>query len=199
MAEDRLTRAVAAIDAANAEDPNRLSVEGLEGPKEIVHAELMTRWVTTLDPQAGEAQRLAARAHHLRRWTVPRADYPTGRTGYLRWRSTLRKQHAAEVETILAAAGYEPEVVERVQQIILKQGLRADPPDPQVQVHEDALCLVFLQTQLDSLAAQLGDDHTVEVLVKSLQKMSDAGHRAAGALSLSDHGRSLVEQAVARV
>ena len=69
---ERLAAALAAIDAANADDPNVIMVDGVERPKELAHAELMTRWVRTLDPQCSEEQMLAARAHHLRRWTIPR-------------------------------------------------------------------------------------------------------------------------------
>ena len=45
--------------------------------------------------------------------------------------------------------------IERVQQIIRKEHLRTDPV---VQVHEDALCLVFLQTQLADVANRLGPE-----------------------------------------
>jgi hypothetical protein len=191
---ERLERALAAIDAANADDPFTLVVDGVERPKEQAHAELMTTWVRRLDPGASEAQILAARAHHLRRWTLPRTDYPEGRSGYLRWRTTLKRQHAAEVGEILGEAGYDDAVVERVQQIIRKEALGRDPA---VQVHEDALCLVFLQTQLEGVADQLGDDKTVEVLQKTARKMSPEGLAAAGQLVLSPAATRLLERALA--
>jgi hypothetical protein len=75
----RFEHAIAAIDAANAEDPDCIEFRGETRPKELVHAELMTGWVRRLAPDASEAQMLAARAdHHLRRWVVPRATYPEG-------------------------------------------------------------------------------------------------------------------------
>src|SRR5512144_2528909 len=98
----RLDAAVAAIDQANSADPNVLVLDGVARPKEQAHAEMMTAWVLRLDPDADEAQLLAARAHHLRRWTLPRSDYPEGRSGYLRWRTALKAQHAQEVGQILA-------------------------------------------------------------------------------------------------
>src|SRR4051812_27036533 len=96
-------------------------------PKEQAHAELMTEWVQRLDPAASDVQLIAARAHHLRRWTSPRSSYPEGRAGYLRWRTALKRQHAEEVAGILAAVGYEPAVGERVGAIIRKEGLGSDP------------------------------------------------------------------------
>lgn len=195
VGDERFRSAVAAIDAANADDPATVTFEGRVRPKEQLHAELMTAWVRRLDPEADEAQLLAARAHHLRRWALPRDEYPEGRAGYLRWRTELKKRHAAEVGAILADEGYGPEVVERVGAIIRKEGLGADPA---VGVHEDALCLVFLQTQLDDVAARLGSDKTVDVLVKSIQKMTERGRRAALELPYTPASRALVEAALAR-
>jgi hypothetical protein len=190
---DRLATALAAIDAANADDPHTLVVRGVERPKEQAHAEMMTAWVRRLDPEAGDEQLLAARAHHLRRWSLPRSDYPEGRAGYLRWRAELKKRHAEEVAGILEGAGYGPEAVERVQRIIRKQGLGHDPA---VQVHEDALCLVFLETQYDEVADKLGDDKTVDVLRKTAAKMSPAGLEAAAGLPLSARGAALLARAL---
>ena len=112
---DRFGAAVAAIDAANAEDPHTLVVDGRTRPKEQVHAEMMTAWVRRLDPGADEAQLLAARAHHLRRWVSPRTDFEPGRAGYLRWRKAQQLRQASEVGELLSGCGYPPEVVDRVQ------------------------------------------------------------------------------------
>jgi Domain of unknown function (DUF4202) len=194
MDRARLRRAIAAIDAANADDPDTIEVRGEVRPKEQAHAELMTEWVTRLDPDAGEAQLLAARAHHLRRWSIPRSSYPDGRSGYLRWRTALKKQHAQEVGDILSREGYEPDEIELVQRIVRKDGLAHDP---MVQTHEDALCLVFLETQLLDLADEQGDDKTVDIIRKTVTKMSERGIDAALALDLPERAVALVERALA--
>jgi Domain of unknown function (DUF4202) len=186
---DRLLPALAAIDAANADDPNVLVVRGVERPKEQAHAELMTDWVRRLDPDCTDEQLVAARAHHLRRWSVPRNSYPDGRSGYLRWRTALKQQHADDVATILRGVGYDDAFIARVQRIVRKQGLGRDPA---VQVHEDALCLVFLETQFDELIGRLGDDKTVEVLRKTAKKMSPAGLEAASGLEFSPPAAALL-------
>lgn len=189
----RFERAVAAIDAANADDPNTLEVGGALRPKELAHAALMTAWVQRLDPTATEAQLLAARAHHLRRWSIPRATYPDGRAGYLRWRTALRKQHAAEVTALLAGVGYDEATVARVQAIVNKEGLGRDPA---VQTHEDALCLTFLETQLGPTADRLGEPKAVEVLRKTAAKMSAAALQQAAALPLAERERALLTRAL---
>ena len=194
-APDRLAAALAAIDAANGDDPHTLVIDGVERPKELAHAELMTRWVRTLAPDCSDEQLIAARAHHLRRWAIPRDSYPRDRAGYLRWRSALRRQHADDVGCIMRDAVYDDGEIERVQAIVRKQGLGRDPD---VQVHEDALCLVFLETQFDELAAQLDDDDKmIDILRKTAGKMSPAGLAAAGGLPFSPAAAALLERALA--
>jgi len=189
----RFEQTIATIDAANADDPETILVRGERRPKELAHAELMTAWVQTLDPDAGEAQLLAARAHHLRRWSIPRSSFPDGRAGYLRWRTTLNRQHAAEVGTILSGAGYDDATIDQVQRIIRKEGLKTDAT---VQTHEDALCLVFLETQLRDLVDRLGEDKSVEVIAKTLRKMSQRGIDAALGLTLDERARAAVVRAL---
>jgi hypothetical protein len=186
-------RAISAIDAVNAEDPNRISVRGEEGPKELLHARLVSEWVLRLRPSASEALRLAARAHHVERWAIDRGGYPDGREGYLRWRRDLQHHHAEVAASLLGKLGYEGEAVARVQSIIRKQGLRRDP---EVQAFEDALCLVFLETQFSSLASRLTADKMVDVLRKTLRLMSEAGCREALSMELAPQERSLLERAL---
>ena len=187
MNEDRFGRAIAAIDAANGDDPNTIVVRGEARPKELAHAEMVSMWVVALQPDASEALQLAARAHHLRRWTVPRTSYPAGRAGYLRWRRDLHEQHAREVGEILAGVGYDDETIARVQDLVRKRGLGKDP---EVQTLEDALCLVFLETQFDDLAARLDQDKLDGVVDKTLKKMSPDAIARVADLDLTPEARA---------
>ena len=196
MSNLRLQRALAAIDARNSDDPNRISVRGEPRPKEQAHAELASEWIERLVADPSEALRLAVRAHHLRRWTISRSQYPAGRAGYHRWRVALQQLHAREVGEILEAEGYARETVTRVQGLVRKQGLGRGQDD-EVQAFEDALCLVFLETQLASTAAKLGDQsRTIDVLRKTARKMSPAAIALAADLPLSDDERALLQSAL---
>jgi hypothetical protein len=188
-----LRRALAAIDAANADDPHEIVIRGERRPKELGHAELASEWLRCMRPDADEALVLAVRAHHLRRWAVPRSAYPEGRAGYLRWRTALKNLHATEAGRILEEVGYDDATVARVQDILRKRGLGTDPD---VQVFEDVLCLVFLETQLHELAAKLAPDHIVEVIRKTLPKMSEEGRRLALSLPLGPDDAALLERAL---
>ncbi|MCU0310206.1 MAG: DUF4202 domain-containing protein [Acidimicrobiales bacterium] len=202
---ERFAAAIAAIDEANAEDPNVLVVDGTPRPKELVHAEAMTEWVRRLDPDADEVQLLAARAHHFRRWTYPRSSQPDGRQGYLRWRLEAKRRQAEAVGQLLGGLGYDEATIDGVRALVTKEGLgRGDLPDvggraPAVQTHEDALCLVFLTTQFHPVAEQLGDVKMIGVLERTLAKMGARGRAEALGLPLDDHAAALVLVAVERL
>lgn len=189
----RFDAAIAAIDAANAADPNEVVVRGVRGPKELLHAQLVTAWVAELAPDASEALLLAARGHHLRRWTSPRTSAPAGRAGYLRWRRALLDRHAEEVGVILAAAGYGAAEIARVRSLVRKEGLGTDPD---AQVLEDAVCLVFVETQLADVAARLDPPTLMRVLTRTAAKMSPAGRAAIARIPLDPASRALLDGAL---
>jgi len=126
VTNERFDTAIAAIDAGNADDPNVVTIRGRTGPKEVLHAELVSEWVARLQPDADDALRLAARGHHFRRWTVPRSSAPAGRAGYLRWRKARQQDQARELGAVLAGAGYDADVVERVQALVRKENLAGE-------------------------------------------------------------------------
>jgi len=194
----RLRTALAAIDGANAADPTIVTVRERTGPKEIIHANLVTEWVLRLAPEADDALLLAARGHHFRRWTVPRTSYPAGRTGYLKWRKDLHAQHADELGVILAEAGYDERTIARVQAIVRKDGLTRAAEHDDVQILEDALCLVFLETQLVEIAARLDPEKLPGVITKTARKMSAAGIAKIPEVPLGPGARRMLDEAFAR-
>ena len=185
--------AVAAIDAANADDPNRVTVRGVDEPLALAHGRLAAAWVTLLVPDAPEELLLAARAHHLRRWEVPRASYAEGKAGYLRWKRDQRARHADDVAALLAAAGYDGASVARVQALVRRDDLRTDAG---AQAVEDAACLVFLETQLTDVSTRLERDLLLDVLRKTARKMSPAGLAAVADVPLDAAGRALLADAL---
>ena len=193
MADSRFELAVTAIDAANAQDPNQVTIRGETGPKELLHARLVTEWVRALRPDADDALLLAARGHHLRRWTVPRSSAPAGRAGYLKWRKGLQQQHAEEIGAILTGAGYDDGVVARVQSLVRKENLATDAD---AQALEDAMCLVFLETQLTEVAPRLEPSNLRRVLVRTTEKMSPAGVAAIEQVPLDDAARAILAAAL---
>jgi len=195
---ERLRAAFAAIDGANRADPTTITVRDRTGPKEIVHSDLALEWVRELAPDADEALLLAARGHHLRRWTRPRSSEPAGRAGYLRWRKALHEQHARELGELLTGVGYDDATIARVQAIVRKDDLGRAGADPATQTLEDALCLVFLETQLPEVAAKLEPATLTRVITKTTEKMSAAGRARIADVPLGPGARRLLDEALAR-
>lgn len=184
-----LNAALAAIDAENAKDPNLIEWLGEPRPLAQLQGQLASAWLEQVSPDANDAVVIAARAHHVRRWSIPRSTYPDGRNGYLRWRRDLKAVHARTIAELLGPMGVSSEVIERAGELVQKKGLGTDP---EAQVIEDVICLVFLQTQYDPLLARLGEDKTADAVRKTMAKMGPAGLALAGEATAPGPGRDLL-------
>ena len=183
---------MARFDAANAGDPNRELVGGIEQPRELVYARRMTETLERIAPDAPDVVRLAVRCQHIRRWTISRGDYPDGRDGYRGWRNDLARFHAETAGGILRGVGYRDALVARVQALLRKERLKTDPD---VQLLEDVACLVFLQHYLPAFAPRHDEDKVVNILRKTWRKMSVRGRAAALRLDLDSGLRQLLARA----
>lgn len=192
----QFSRAIAGIDAFNSRDPNRLDVGGKPVAKELYYGQRMSHWLSVLSPEASEVLRLAVRAQHIGRWTIPRSDYPPGKQGYHRWRRTLADFHAKTAGEILIEAGYDAATVARVGQLLRKERLKTDA---EAQVLEDTACLVFLENFFTEFSRRHDDAKVIDILRKTWAKMSPKGQAAALELkdSLPEDRRRLIEAALA--
>lgn len=178
----RFERAIARFDAANAEDPNRETVDGRQRPKELVYAERMSAMLERFAPDASEVVRLAARCQHIERWKIPRSDYPMDRIGYLQWRKRLNKFHAEVAAKILREVGYDEQTAGRVAALLKKEALKADP---EAQTLEDIVDLVFIESYLADFVSKHGQYDLAkftDILAKTAKKMSVRGRGAALAM-----------------
>jgi Domain of unknown function (DUF4202) len=186
----RYEAAVAAIDAANAVDPNIVDVRGQQVALALIHGRLAVEWIDQLVDEPDEPLLLAARAHHLRRWELRRDTYPLGRAGYLRWRRDQKSRHAADVAAVLQPLGYTPTEIERVQRLIRRESVDG------AQAVEDAACLVFIETQLGSFSARIDHDLLIEVIRKTSRKMSSRALGLVASIPLGDNERAVLHEAL---
>ena len=191
----RFNEAITCFDGANAEDPNTETFEGVELPKELLYAKRMTAWLERFAPDASEELRLAARCQHIRRWNIPRNQYPMNRRGYIQWRTALAKFHAETAGEILRKVGYAQATIGRIQALLRKEKLKQDA---EVQILEDVTCLVFLESYFAEFAEKHEEEKLIGIIRKTWAKMSPNGHKAALALNLWPDLRALVEKALAK-
>lgn len=193
MAEDRLARALARLDSLNRQDPTTVPTPRGPQPKELAYADALSAWVTRLAPNASEALRIAARGQHVQRWTIPRGTYPAGRAGYLKWRETLKRFHADTVAGAMRAEGYGDAEIMRVRELVLKQRLGADP---ETQTLEDALCLIFLESQFSELRRKTPEPAMREATRKTWAKMSPAAQLLARTLPMDPEDKAFLDRAL---
>ncbi len=181
---EQFRSAIARFDAANAQDPDG---------EALIYAQRMSDWLEKLEPNASEALKLAARSQHIRRWEIPRDRYPMNRAGYHRWRNELAAFHAKVAGEILREVGYDETTVGRVQSLLKKERLKEDP---EAQMLEDVICLVFLEHYFPEFAGKHDEEKVIGILRKTWRKMSERGHEAALKLAMGTEERRLVEKAL---
>lgn len=188
-----MEKAIALFDAYNQQDPRHIEWQGVSYAFEYFYALQLYNWVRKLEPAASESLLLASRCQHIGRWKSPRENYPQGKAGYLTWRSELRHFHSDTAGALMLEAGYNEDAVREVQRIILKDHLKTDH---EVQVMEDALCLVFLQFQYEDFIKNHDETKVIRILQKSWKKMSPQGREQALALDYQGTGKGLIDKAL---
>lgn len=189
----QLALTLAAFDAANAEDPNHEVIDGQKIAKELIYGRRMSEKLQSFAADAAIELQLAARSQHICRWQIPRSNYPMDRQGYKRWRLELAAFHGETAGKIMAENGYSEADIQRVKDLLLKRSLKRDP---QVQALEDVACLVFLEFYMEDFASKHEEAKLIDIIQKTWNKMSDAGHQAALQLPLSEAILTLVGKAL---
>lgn len=192
-------KARALIDAANREDPNRVSADGRDWPKELLYSERMSDMLERYRPDADDAMKLAIRAQHIERWKSPRNAYPMDRIGYLTWRKDLYKIQANTAADLLQQAGYEGEEIERVRNAVAKKNIKGNPD---TQLLEDVTDLVFMEHYMLEFVGKHPDyteEKWIDIIRKTWNKMSANAHdfTLSGAVKLPESLLPLVMKAVA--
>ena len=187
-----LEKALSIIDAGHREDPT-LSADGVT-PYELHYAIKCTDYLFRLHDAPSALLQIAVRAQHYRRWEVPRSSYPMTRPGYLSWRTFLKRRQGELASKACLAAGFTAEDGDRVAALVRKENLKSDDD---AQALEDVACLVFLDDQFEAFNEEHDDDKIVKILQKTWKKMSEAGHRLALELHMSDECQRVVQMALA--
>ena len=193
ISSGRFAKAIAAFDAYNLNDPNKEEYDGRVFPKELLYAQRMTERLAGFAPDAAEDVKLAARCQHIGRWEIPRSNYPMDKKGYLQWRNEEKSHHAKIAQDILEACEYDQETIDRVKLLLLKKELHTNP---HTQLLEDVVCLVFIEFYLEEFAAKHDDEKVVDILQKTIRKMTPKGVQSAGKIPVSNRMKSLIGRAL---
>ncbi|MBO1518930.1 DUF4202 domain-containing protein [Oceanisphaera pacifica] len=189
----RLQQVWALIDAENKQDPNQEQVDGQVWPKEYLYSVRMSAKQAEFAPNASELLQIACRAQHIKRWHIPRADYPMDRAGYKRWRTDLGAFHGDFTAELMAKVGYSDTEQAQIKDLLLKKQLKRDS---EVQTLEDIICLVFMEFYLADFAQRHSEAKLISIIQKTWGKMSAEGQAAALQLQLNKEISELVGKAL---
>ena len=179
----RFNNAIKKFDDFNAADPNS---------KELVYAQRMSERLDQFKPNSPEYLKLAVHCQHIGRWKIPRSTYPEGKKGYIAWRNKLKDFHADTAGNILKEVGYDQESIDKVKDLLEKKDLRSNPD---TQLLEDVACMVFVEFYLDEFASRHDDAKVIDILVKTLKKMSPEAIRVATTFRLDNKTKELLTRA----
>ncbi|VAX09729.1 hypothetical protein MNBD_GAMMA25-1242 [hydrothermal vent metagenome] len=197
--QSNLDKAIALIDAANDEDPNQVTVDGKNWPKELLYSKRMSDMLQRNTPDADDAMKLAIHAQHIQRWKSPRDAYPMDRIGYLKWRKDLYKFHAQTAADLLVQAGYGADVIDRVKLAVAKIGIKSNPD---TQLLEDISALVFIEHYMLDFAnkhPEYDEEKWLDIIRKTWKKMTERAQQFAlsGGITLPEPLIPLIQKAVA--
>jgi hypothetical protein len=192
---EKLACAFTAFDAYNSRDLHTEEFDGQKFPKELLYSIRMTEKLEQYAPDAPEHVRIAARCQHIGRWEIPRNTFPMDRKGYLQWRSRLAIHHCDIASRILEDCGFDAATIERVKFLLQKKELRQHHPE--TQLLEDVICLVFIEHYLDDFALQHEDDKVVDILKKTVPKMSPRALDQVPAIRMTEKVKKLLQEALA--
>jgi len=191
-------RARALIDSANSADPNQVTVDGKQWPKELLYSERMSDMLQRYNPEADDVMKLAIRAQHIERWKSPRNAYPEGRIGYLQWRKDLYKIQANTATELMCQAGFDEAGIERAWKAVAKKNIKGNAD---TQLLEDVTDLVFMEHYMLEFVDKHPDyseEKWIGIIRKTWNKMSQDAQQFAlsGAVSLPQSLLPLVQRAV---
>lgn len=190
---DQFEKALTTFDAYNLNDPHQEEFEGKLVSKELLYGQRMSARLSDFYPAAPEYLRLAAHCQHIGRWEIPRESYPMDKKGYLQWRNVLKTHHAKLAEQILQSCRYDDDTIEKVKFLLLKKELSTNQD---TKVLEDVICLVFIEHYLEEFAAKHEPQKVIDILQKTLRKMSPRAIDEAAKIPVSDKIKILIHQAL---
>ena len=189
-----LASLLTAIDQRNRQDPRSEEFDGQNYPKELLYGQRMSATLARFKPDASEELQIAARAQHIQRWQIPRADYPPTRPGYLQWRRDLGKFHAQRSAELMTEHGYSQASINTVSALLQKQNIKQNP---EAQALEDVICLVFVQYYLADFGANKKPDKLANIIRRTWEKMSAKGQTAVLALDLNPSLQIILNESLA--
>jgi hypothetical protein len=175
-------KATIAINVLHEQDVKHELVNGIEQPAEFSYSQRMLETLKDFTNDADLNLQLAVQCQHLQRWKIARSLFPMDKPGYFQWRKAVMASQLAITTETLQSLAVDIEDITDITDILSKKGKEADV---RAQIIEDVACIVFVQWYLEDFAAQHDFDKVVDIVRKTIKKMSSEGLRAVQTKPLS--------------
>lgn len=159
---------------------------------ELIYSNRMVERLLWYKPDASKYLILAAMCHHLKRWEIGRSEFTMDKQGYFMWRRQVAKHQLSLAESALMAAGLDDKKIAEVTNCLRKENLKKLDD---AQAIEDVACMVFVQYYLEDFAQPHATEKVVDILHKTMLKMSPKAISMVGLLELSEPVRIYVSKA----
>jgi hypothetical protein len=160
------------IEKAHSIDSSRETENNILYPSELLYSIRMLSMLDIVRPDNDYVLKLAAQCQHLMRWNVARDLYPYDRKGYHQWRRAVMDYQLQQTMKILTGVNIEADDIQIITEALKNQGNKSNSNS---QIIEDTACLVFIKWYLEPFASKHENIKIIEILKKTMQKMSDSG------------------------
>ena len=189
--ENLFKEAYAAIADVHAQDIKTETFDGKDYPSELLYSERMHKALLEFDENADYIMQLAALCQHFERWVILRSIYPMDKKGYYDWRKGVMAYQLERTAEVLTSCGVVQEDIDEIADILLNRGKKGHEKG---QVMEDVACIVFVECYLEAFAAKHEMPKVLDIVTKTVKKISEAGMQAILKRPLSDAVQNILKQ-----
>src|SRR5689334_10210096 len=122
ITDEQYKKASEKIDIAHSGDVVQIVENGIEYPSELLYSKRMLQILELLRPDSSNVLKVAVQCQHLKRWGIPRADFPFDRRGYHEWRRVVMNYQLNLTQEILSDVGMDEADVHKVMDVLKNQG-----------------------------------------------------------------------------
>jgi hypothetical protein len=180
------------IEKAHSADESKEAEEGAWYPSELLYSRRMLTMLELVSPNSPNTMKLAVQCQHIKRWGIPRSDYPYDRRGYHQWRRVVMEYQLQQAQFILSSVNIDEADMLWIIDTLKNQG---DKSNSESQIIVETACLVFLKWYMEPFAAKHESEKVIDIVKKTMRKMSETGLKLIPKLDLPMSVRQVLQQA----
>ena len=189
ITEEQYIKASRAIERIHETDPNLLTENAASIAAEKLYSRRMLSVLDLVQTNSPYSLKIAAQCQHLKRWGVPRSEYPYDRRGYHLWRRAVMEYQVELTRQVLNESEIEESEIVVILDALKDQGNKSNI---NATIIMDTACLVFLKWHLVPFSAKHESVKVIDILRKTMKKMSEKGLQKLNAMEFDEQVKELL-------